>query len=168
LDPGSPSPAGHVNSDTLRRMLEVMIDQRLVAQEAARLPSSDITQDEIDKEKNELIKHFKSENEFRQRIEAVGLTAEKLDEIIRGRIQIEHFVDFRFRAFVFVSEQDIQKYYDEQDVPAFRNMGRVPPPLKDRREWILTKLREDRVSEEIDRWLPTARQKAEIVTVAEP
>ncbi|HEU4387438.1 MAG TPA: hypothetical protein VFV34_06550 [Blastocatellia bacterium] len=46
--------------------------------------------------------------------------------------------------------------------------GRVPPPLKDRREWILTNLREERVSEEIDRWLPTARQKAEIVTVAEP
>ncbi|HTF37781.1 MAG TPA: hypothetical protein VK651_05695, partial [Blastocatellia bacterium] len=53
IDPKAPSPEGPVGSDLLRQKLDVMIDERLIAQEAARVPTSEITQDEIDKKRTE-------------------------------------------------------------------------------------------------------------------
>ncbi len=168
LDHTSPSPAGSVNSDLLKQMLEVMIDQRLVYQEAAKIPSAEVSQDEIDKKRNELIKEFPSGNAFLQRAESVGLTSAKIDEMMRERVLIERFVEFRFRSFVFVSENEIQKYYDEQLVPRIREGGQVPPPLEQVRDQINELLKREKFDQELDRWLKEARQRSDIIQIAEP
>src|SRR5215831_8459142 len=103
LDPAAPSPGGPVSSEVLRRKLDVMIDQTLVEQEAMRLPAPEITQKQVDEKRSQLIASFRSEATFRERTEAVGLTSQRIDELIRQRILIERFVDFRFRSFVFVT-----------------------------------------------------------------
>lgn len=168
LDPDAPSPAGPVSSDLLSRKLDVMIDERVIAQEASRLPTSDITQDEIAKKRTELIKGFKSEAEFRQRIGSVGLTSSKFDELLRQRIVIERFIDFRFRSFVLSTEQEIKRFYDEVLVPQIQKQGRVPPALDEVRERIVARLKEEKVNEEVERWLAQARQRADVVQLAEP
>ena len=170
LDPNAPSPVGPVGSDLLRRKLDVMIDYRLIHQEATRIPSADITQEEIDKERNNLIAQFKSEAIFRERVESVGLTPERIDELMREKITINRFVDFRFRSFVFVSEQEIKDYYENRIVPEYRSRGQVPPPLAegDIRQGIINNLRESKTFEELDRWLRETRQRADIVILAEP
>src|SRR5262245_21514453 len=103
MDPAAPDPAGPVGSEVLRRKLDVMIDQMLVEQEATRLPTAEITQKQIDEKRTQLIASFRSGEAFRQRTEAVGLTVQRIDELIRQRILIDRFVDFRFRSFVFVT-----------------------------------------------------------------
>lgn len=174
LDPQSPSPVGPVGSDLLARKLDRMIDERLVAQEAARVPTSPITQDEIDKKRTELIKSFRNEAEFRQRVGSVGLTPQKIDELIRQRILIDRFVDFRFRSFVLVTEQEIQRYYNEKFVPEIRARGQVPPPLEQLvegttvRDRISAILKLQKINSEIDSWLASARQRADVVQLAEP
>ncbi|HEY7543356.1 MAG TPA: hypothetical protein VID27_00655, partial [Blastocatellia bacterium] len=168
LDHNSPSPAGPVSSDRLKRMLEVLIDQRLVYQEAVKIPSAEISQEDIDKKRNELIKEFSSEAEFRQRVEAVGLSSARIDEMMRERILIDRFVEFRFRSFVFVSENEIQKYYDEQLAPRVRQAGQVPPPLEQVRDQINELLKREKFDLELDRWLREARQRSDIAQIAEP
>jgi hypothetical protein len=168
LDPKAPSPAGPVSSDLLKQKLEVMIDQRLVAQEASRVPSAELTQEEVDKKRAELIRTFKSEAEFRQRVESVGLTPDRIDDLIRERILIDQFVDFRFRSFVLVTEPEILKYYDETLVPRIRAAGQVPPPLAKVSDDISALLKQEKINQEIDRWLNTVRQRADIVQLAEP
>jgi hypothetical protein len=168
IDPKAPSPVGPVGADLLRQKLDVMIDERLIAQEAARIPASDITQDEIDKKRTALIAGFKSEAEFRQRAGSVGLTPQKIDELLRQRILIERFVDFRFRSFVLATEQEIKRYYDEHLVPEIRKAGQVPPPLDQLRDKISELLKQQKVNTDIDKWLAAARQRAEVVQLAEP
>jgi hypothetical protein len=174
MDPQSPSPVGPVGHDLLLRMLDTMIDQRLIAQEAARIPTAEITQDEIDKKRAELIRSFRSEAEFRQRIGSVGLTPQKLDELLRQRILIDRFVDFRFRSFVLVTAQEIQQYYDGSFSPEVRRNGQVPPALDQKiekgtvREQINERLKNRKINDEIERWLTAARQRADIVPIAEP
>jgi hypothetical protein len=170
IDPKAPSPVGPVGSDLLRQKLDVMIDERLIAQEAARVPTSEITQDEIDKKRTELIKSFKSEAQFRERAGSVGLTPQKIDELIRQRILIDRFADFRFRSFVLVTEQEIKRYYDEILVPQLRAHGQVPPAISDEklREGISAILKQEKINAEIDRWLTAARQRADVVQLAEP
>ncbi|MEW6207622.1 MAG: hypothetical protein AB1631_04595 [Acidobacteriota bacterium] len=167
LDPNAPSLAGPVSSDLLKQMLEVLIDQRLVYQEAAKIPS-EVSQDEIEKMRNELIKKFPSETAFRQRAESVGLTSARIDELIRERVLIERFVEFRFRSFVFVSENEIQKYYDEQLAPRVREGGQIPPPAEQVRDQINELLKREKFDQELDRWLKEARQRSDIIQIAEP
>jgi hypothetical protein len=168
IDPKAPSPVGPVGSDLLRQKLDVMIDERLVSQEAARIPTTDITQEEIDRKRSELIAGFKSEAEFRQRVGSVGLTPQKIDELLRQRILIDRFVDFRFRSFVLATDQEIQRYYEEQLVSEVRKKGQVPPPLDQVREKITEILKQQKIDTELDRWLSAARQRAEVVQLAEP
>jgi hypothetical protein len=168
LDPNAPSPAGAVSSDILKQMLDVVIDQRLVYQEAAKIPS-EVSQDEIEKMRNELIKQFPSEAALRHRAEAVGLTSARIDELMRERALIERFVEFRFRSFVFVSENEIQKYYDEHIVPRVRERGQVPEPLDQKtRDQINELLKGEKFDQELDRWLKEARQRSDIILIAEP
>ncbi|MGE5864451.1 MAG: hypothetical protein ACM32J_05075, partial [Rhizobacter sp.] len=75
----------------------MMIDERLISQEAARLPGAEVTQAEIDQKRKELIGRFPSEAAFRQRIESVGLNQERLDQLLRERILIVRFIEFRFQ-----------------------------------------------------------------------
>jgi len=168
IDPKAPSPVGPVGSDLLRQKLDVMIDERLVSQEAARIPTTDITQEEIDRKRTELIASFKSEAEFRQRVGSVGLTPQKIDELLRQRILIDRFVDFRFRSFVLATDQEIQRYYEEQLVSEVRKRGLVPPPIDKVRDKISDLLKQQKIDTELDRWLSAARQRAEVVQLAEP
>lgn len=174
LDANAPSPAGQVSSDLLRRALEVRIDQLLILQEARRLPAADLTPEEVRRKRTELIKQFKSESEFRERVEAVGLTPQRINDLVREIIQIERYVDFRFRSFVFVTDADIQKYYDERLAPELRKQGQVPPPLDSKlpnghivRDDISDILKQEKINEEIDKWLKSTRERADIVQLVD-
>jgi peptidyl-prolyl cis-trans isomerase SurA len=166
LDPESPSPTGNLSPDVLRRMLEVMIDQRLVYQEAAKIPSSEITEEEVNQKRNDLIRRFGSEAAFRERVESVGLTSSRIDELMRQRIVIERFVEFRFRSFLFVSEDEVRRYYDEQIVPRVREAGQIPPPIEQVRDQITEVLKREKFDQELDRWLKETRQRSDIAQIA--
>ncbi|MGA9771546.1 MAG: hypothetical protein WBV94_21110 [Blastocatellia bacterium] len=174
LDPKAPSPAGAISSDILRQKLDVMIDQRLIAQEARRVPGVQITPEDISKKRTQLISQFKSEAEFRQRVEAVGLTPQRIDDLVRQMLYIERFIDFRFRSFVFVTEQEIKNYYDERLAPEIRKQGQVPPTLdqtidgKTVRDRISEIMKQEKINQEIDAWLNATRQRADIVHLSEP
>lgn len=168
LDPEAPSPTGPVNAELMKLKLDVMIDLRLVEQEASKIPAADIKQEDIDKKRTEIIASFPSEAEFRRRVESVGLTPTKIDDLIRNRILVERFLDFRFRSFVFVSDNEIKQYYDEKLVPRLRETGAIPPPIEQVREKIIELLRGEKIDQELDRWLAEARQRSEVVHLAEP
>src|SRR5262249_50330517 len=168
MDPNAPNPAAAVSSDILRQKLDVMVDERLISQEAARIPSAEVTDEELKKKRADLMARFKSEADFRERVGAVGLTRERIDDLLRQRILIDRFIDFRFQTFVFVTDPEIQRYYDAKLAPELRSSGQVPPPLDRVRDRILSVLKAEKVNQEIDRWLEAARQRAEVVVLAEP
>ena len=174
LDPNAPSPAGQVSPDLLRRALEVRIDQLLILQEARRLPAADIRGEEVRRKVAELTKQYSSEAALRERVEAVGLTPQRINELVREKIQIERYVDFRFRSFVFVTEADIQKYYDERLAAEMRKQGQVPPPLGGKlpnghvvRDDISEIIKQEKINEEIDKWLKSTRERADIVQMVD-
>jgi hypothetical protein len=174
LDPNAPSPAGEVSADLLRRALEVRIDQLLILQEARRLPAPEIRGEEVRAKVTALSKRFPSEAAFRERIESVGLTQQRLNELMREVIQIERYVDFRFRSFVFVTDADIQKYYDERLAPEMRKQGQVPPALDSKlqngqtiHDNISEIIKQEKINQEIDTWLNSTRQRADIVQLVE-
>lgn len=156
-------------SDELNRALRLLIDQRLILQEAERLPTIVPTPKEISDARGELARNFPSEPAFRERLQRVGLTSEKLDEIIEQRLKMEKYLDFRFRNFVVISQKEIADYYRDVYVPRFRSRfpGRIVPALEEARGEIEQTLTESKIQSDMDAFLDTARERAEIVMLSQ-
>lgn len=163
LQPGTvldnPTSAG------LNHALRLLIDQRLILQEAEKLPTIMPTQKEVSDARDELARNFSSQVEFQQRLLRVGLTSEKLDEIVEQRLKMEKYLDFRFRNFVVISQKEIADYYRDTYVARFqaRFPGRIVPTLEQSRAEIERTLVEAKIESETDAFLDTARDRAEIV-----
>jgi hypothetical protein len=161
------TPLDNPTSEDLNRALRLVIDQRLILQEAEKLPTIAPTGKEISDELAGFVKEFPSQAEFQQRLLKVGLTSEKLAEILDQRVRIEKYLDFRFRNFVVVSQTEIADYYRDVYVPRTRARypGRIVPTLEDARAEIETTLTEGKIESDTDSFLDTVRERAEIVTL---
>ena len=154
-------------SPDLNRALRLLIDQRLILQEADKIPTIVPKPKEVSDARDELARQFASPLEFQQRLQRVGLTSEKVDEIVEQRLKMEKYLDFRFRNFVVISQQEIADYYRDVYVPRLRARapGRIVPSLEQARAEIETTLMEAKIESEMDSFLDTARERAEIVVL---
>lgn len=152
-------------SADLNRALRLLTDQRLIVQEADKLPSIAPTLEEVRNARNELVKAFPSLSEFQDRLQRVGLTAVKLDEILDQRVRIEKYLDFRFRNFVVITQKEIADYYKDIYVPRLkaRTPGQIVPGLEDVRGEIERTLTEAKIESDTYAFLDNARERAEIV-----
>ncbi len=155
--------------EDLRRALELLIDQRLVAQEAEKLPHVHATEQEMKAAEAALIKLFPSLEEFQRRVERVGMTAAQLREIIHDRIDMEKYLDFRFRSFTVVTPQEVEAYYKDVFVPRRRRQspGAIVPELKSVYEQMQAELIERKIETETDDFLEDARAAAQITFLDE-
>ena len=163
------TPLANPGSETLNLALGRLIEQRLILQEADRLPTIAPTDAEIEAMLNQLVKQFPSQAEFQQRMARVGLNSEQLREIVRQRLTIEKYLDFRFRSFTIISQKEVNDYYNEVYVPRLRRErpGIIVPELKDVYSTIESELTESKIESETDAFLDSARERAE-VTILNP
>ena len=156
-------------SEDLNRALRLVTDQRLILQEAEKLPTIAPTDDEIREARDSLVKMFPSAAEFQQRLLRVGLTSEKLNEILEQRVRIEKYLDFRFRNFVLISQKEIADYYKDVYVPRLRSRspGQIIPTLEEAGSEIKRTLTEAKIESDTDAFLDSARERAEIVMLSQ-
>lgn len=161
------TPLDNPTSADLNKALKLLIDQRLILQEAEKLPTIAPTQKEVSDARDELARYFSTPAEFQERLRRVGLTSEKLDEILEQRLKMEKYLSFRFQSFVVISQAEIVDYYNAVFVPRFRARfpGRIVPKLEEARSEIETILTEAKIESDTDAFLDTARERAEIVVL---
>ncbi|HKE55732.1 MAG TPA: hypothetical protein VKB46_03485 [Pyrinomonadaceae bacterium] len=162
------TPIDNPTSEDLNKALHLLIDQHLILQEAEKLPTLEPTPKEISDARDALARNFASQPEFQARLQKVGLTSEKLDQILEQRLKMEKYLDFRFRNFVVISEKEIADYYRESFVPRYRARypERIVPKLEEVSARIERNLTESRIESDTDTFLDTARERAEIVMLS--
>lgn len=171
LEPSRPFSA-RPDSPALNQALRRLEDQLLILQEARKLPSADTPETiaqldkDVQEKRDELVKAFGSRTILEERMQHVGLTKEHLDAILRDRVAVEKYLDFRFRSFVLVSPKEITDRYNQQ-YTALRNSGRIVPTLEQARDRIESELREQKIESEIDNFIDTLheQQGTEIVVL---
>lgn len=159
-------------SEDLNRALQIQINQRLFALEAKRLPSGEVTDAEIDGKIKDILAIFPSTVEFEKRLRLVGFDSvrdENFLEMMRQRVATEKYLDFRFRSFIVVTEEDEMKYFREVYTPEFRRRypERLLPSFEEVRVQVNQSLTEDRIAQEIEKFLDESKRRAEIVTLSE-
>jgi len=162
------TPLDNPTSADLNKALQLLIDQHLILQEAEKLPTLEPTAKEISDARDALARNFASQPEFQARLLKVGLTSEKLDQIVEQRLRMEKYLDFRFRNFVVISEKEIADFYRESFVPRFRARfpERIVPKLEEVSARIERNLTESRIESDTDTFLESARDRAEIVMLS--
>jgi len=160
-------------TDDLNAALLRLIDQRLFALEAYRLPRAAPTGDEIKREIDKTLKYFPSTAVFESRLRAVGFDSikdENFERLIAQRLSIESYIEFRFRSFIVVTPEDAAKYYRERFAPDFRKKypGLLMPTLDEKRGEIINILTEERVASRLESFLDDVKRRAEIEIISQP
>ena len=164
LEPGrvfDPRPS----SPELNQALRTLEDQLLILQEARKLPLAETNEaqkefeDTVKKRRDELAQSFGSRAHLEERMSRVGLSSEHLDAILRDRVTIERYLAFRFRAFALVSAREISDRY-EKEYGRLRNSGRIVPTLDQARDRIEHDLTEEKIAEEIDKFIDNLRDQS--------
>ncbi len=166
------APLNPPTSEDLNRALQLLINQRLFALEAGRVPRGAATQGEIDAEIKRVLARFTSTAEFEKRLRIVGFDSvkdENFERMMAQRVSIEKYLEFRFRSFVVITPLDEEKYYREVFTPDFRrrNPGLLMPPLDEMRPRLKKLLTEQKVESDIDRFLDFSKRRSEIIILSE-
>lgn len=159
-------------SEDLNRTLQLLINQRLFALEAERVPQAAPDEKDIKKEIERVLAQFPSTAEFEKRLRIVGFDSvkdENFERMMAQRVSIEKYLDFRFRSFVVITSADEEKYYRDVYVPEFRrrNPGLLMPSLDEKRAEINRTLTEQKVASDIERFLDFSKRRSEIIVLSE-
>jgi len=154
---------GESEIDYRRRVLDVLIDQKLRFHEIDLFGFSEIPVAEVDRQFDEIREQFDSDEAFAARLDEVGLDEQGMRQILARQLMVLIYVEERLGARVFVGLEEIQQYYNEVLVPELEESGQPVPPQQKVREEIRAVLREIRLNEEIDRWTEDLRQEADVV-----
>ncbi len=147
-----------------RRLLDSLIAQRLRFHEIDRFGLEQVPVDQIEKQVADIRVRFKDDATFRQKLKEVGLDEAGLRQMMARQLGVLTFVDERLGPQVFVTLDDIAAYYKKVLTPQLQKQHLPVPPLDDERDPIRAVLRQQRLTEELDRWTEDLRSKATIST----
>ncbi len=169
LQPGTPITSPR--SEDLNNALQSLINQRLILQEAEKLPAIAPSDEDVRAAINDLVKQFPSSADFVERLRAVGFHSvddEQFKEIIRRRRAIENYLNFRFRSFTIVTPQEEANYYTQVYAPRFKKQhpDRITPTLEQARAEINRTLTESKIESDTDAFLDSSRENAEIIILS--
>ncbi len=158
-------PLEKVTAAERRATLERLIDQLLVVQRMKATGGVAATPEEVAARIREIRREAPGASDeagWKAALARYGLSSSVLAERVALQMNIERYVDQRFRPSVFVDPESIQTYYRARLVPELERSGSAVPPLAEVRARIERVLTEERVNELLNGWLKTLREQSRI------
>lgn len=157
-----PNP-GETSQKLQGRVLEALIEERLRFHEIDRFGLEQVPVDEINSRVDEIRKRFPNEAAFQKALAEVGLDGKKLRQLVARQLLVLTYVDERLGPRVFVSLEEINRYYRDVLTPEMQRRGQAVPPVEDVREDIREVLKQQKLTQEIEKWTQELRDRADIV-----
>ena len=143
-------------------VVERLIESRLVEREVSRYPEDAVPQQQVDAAVESLRAAFASPTAFSASLSARGLAEDELVSLIRRQLTIERYLESRFRPLVFVTDDEVQRYYDEVLLPDVATAGEDQPALPSVETSIRRILEEEAFNERIDGWIVRLKSRSHI------
>jgi muconolactone delta-isomerase len=106
--------------------------------------------------------HCTTEEGWQAFLKANGITEQEVEERWKQRLEILKFIDIRFGAGIRISQQDIQKYYRSNVVPAFEKNKEKPPTQESASGRIREILLQQQVNSLLRDWLQSLRDQGSV------
>jgi len=153
---------GEDNAAFRRRVLNDLIEERLRFHEIDRFGFEQVPVSEIDSHVAEIRARFKDAATFQKTLKEHGLAEKDVRQIVARQLGVLTYVDEQLGPRVFVSLDDINRYYQTVLTPEMQKRGQTVPPPEDVRDQIRGVLREQRLNEAISKWTVELRAKADV------
>ncbi len=147
-------PGGSPDAQVRNEIRDRLVEQALLAKEIPDSNVPAVTQESLASDWAELQRKFASRQDFDAAVKAAGISDSQLLDRLRMRDAISALIDTRLRPQAWVEQSEIETYYNETFVPAYKqqNQGAVPS-LDDVKEKIRSILTEEKVNKLLDEWI---------------
>ncbi|HSC44989.1 MAG TPA: hypothetical protein VLC94_04125 [Candidatus Acidoferrum sp.] len=143
-------------------ILDRLIDQWIVRNEATVARTPQPTDADIDRAVRRLEQGFSSQTDYETRRTLAGLTEADVRRITTQQLFLNNYLDSRFRPTVQVGEQEIQDFYKNALLPRAQARGTTPPSLDAAHDYILEALVQRGINEQADRWLKESHARIHV------
>ena len=129
-----------------REVLDELIDQRLIRAELDHYPRAEPAKAELD----EALAQIKDTR---------GLPLDTVRAAVRDHLRVQNFIMDMFGQFISVTDDEIQKYYDEILVPDARVRGLTPvPELAAVRADIGRNITQEKLTVQVKKWVQGSKR----------
>ena len=145
-----------------KKAADRLIEQALVKREMdlSRYPLPELA--DADKQFEMLRASYADPAQFENALQTYGITTDEVKRRLWWQLTLLRFVEFRFRPGIQISDSDVQAYYKQQVVKWQQEGVRTIPSLEEARPQIEEILTQQRIDEELDRWLAEVRMQVPI------
>ena len=145
-----------------KKAADRLIEQALVKREMdlSRYPLPELA--DADKQFEMLRGSYANPAQFESALQTYGISAEEVKRRLWWQLTVLRFVEFRFRPGIQISDADVQAYYKQQVLKWQQEGVRTIPSLEEARSQIEEILTQQRIDEELDRWLAEVRTQVPI------
>jgi len=154
---------GEADEAFRRRVLNSLIDQRLQFHEVDRFGFQQVPVEEIEKRVKAIRARFPDDASFQKALKEVGLDLKGLRQLMARQLLVLTYVDERLGPRVFVTPEEINRYYRQVLTPEMQKRGQPVPPVEDVRDDIRETLRQEKTTQEVTAWTKELRDKADVV-----
>lgn len=146
-----------------RQTASRLIDQALIRKE---LESGDYPPGSLAEAQTllaDIKKRYPDDPAYKTALKSHGIDEEDLKERLLWQLTVLRFIDARFRPAVLVTEEDLEKYYNQHRQELQAETPGKPVSLETLRPHIQDILAGERVNQILDEWLEHRRKAAKIV-----
>ena len=154
-------------SESDAQILDRLIDQWIVRNEAetARFPRP--TEDDVTRGVERVQKSFPSAQEFEARKKQIGLTDSDIRNMVSSQLYLTNYLDSRFRPSAKIEPKEVEDFYDKAVIPRAQARGQEPPSLDAARDYIHEALTQRSINEQAERWLNESRGRVHVEKLLE-
>jgi len=148
-----------VENVDLADVVERLIEARLIERDVLRFTNDPLPEEPVLQAVASLREGFSTEDAFEARLAERGITEEELFSELRRQLIVTRYLERRFRALAFVTEEEIQSYFDAEVVPELPAQRR---PTLEELDQIRRILEERKFNERVEQWLDGLKERARI------
>ncbi len=142
------------DAETLARVCDRLIEQRLLAEETAAGGSSLADPPSSARQTlDEVRQRFRGQQEFESALRTLGMSEEEVVGRIAGRENMLRAIEQHFRPAAWPERVEIETYYQQIFVPELARRNAPVPPLDDVEDKIREILVEKKINELLESWL---------------
>jgi len=142
--------------------IQRLIDLEILRQELENFPDVTGVEEQVESQMEALRKSYDEDGGLAAMLQKLGLQESELQSYLRLQVSALRLIDFRFRPFVSVTEDEIEEYYLTKLLPQAQASGADEPALEEVSSKIRTILTEEKVNSSLNQWLQDTRRHSKI------
>lgn len=143
----------------LRDVVERLIEARLIEREVARFTDAPVLEELVEEQLERVRSSFASTEALNAMLSSRGLSEEELRSDVTRQLTLSRYLERRFRALTYVTDDDIESYFSAEILPELSDQRGPTPEETDQIRRILE---EQRFNERVERWIDGLKKRAHI------